>query len=676
MINFSKELNPDQLKIIEDADDYALVLAGAGSGKTRVITYRVAYLLDKKTKIENILLLTFTNKAANEMTERIMNLTGQKEKIPWSGTFHHIAYKILKNYAHLIGYQNNFTVIDSEDAKDLIKLCIKEEGIESTYKKFPSAKIIQNIISYAKNSNSPIEDVLNSSYQNYSDFLEKISRVASVYVEKKKLAGMMDFDDLLINLFFLFSNKKEIREKIASQFEYVLVDEYQDINKIQSLLVEQFSSIHKNLLVVGDDAQSIYSFRAAEIQNILDFEKKFDAKVFKLETNYRSTPEILNLANEVIKNNFKQYEKKLTSVQEFFTRPELHAFSDNLEEAEFIVKRILELKKEGINLNKIAVLFRAAFHSQILEMELVKRDINYDFRGGLRFFERAHVKDILAFLKILNNKNDSLSFYRILSMYDGIGPVTLKKIISLVQASDKLDDVVFENIKEKLSFKAQIGWSEFWQIFSKIIKMSSNKPKALIKEILDSDYQEYLKSEYSDFRERLEDLKQMIFFADKYEDLNTFLVESSLQEGFNRKKDFSKIDNKNDQEIVLSTIHQSKGLEWDVVFIIGLAQGLFPSERIKNSKELEEERRLFYVSITRAKKYLYLSYPLSSKSFMAMTGPSLFLQEINLDLLDNNSNLDNFSTNFFDVEDEKNNKKKYTIEDSGRTNFLKSIDEL
>ncbi|MFA5211294.1 MAG: ATP-dependent helicase [Patescibacteria group bacterium] len=668
MIDFAKELNKEQLEIIQNGDGYSLVLAGAGSGKTRVITYRVAYLLEKGVKPENILLLTFTNKAADEMTQRIVKLNALEKKMPWAGTFHHIAYKILLKYSTLIGYQNNFSILDSEDSRDLIKFCLKTENIKSTYKKFPAPKVLQSIFSYAKNSNSTVENILEKNYPNYLDFKEDIVSVFALYDQKKKIANVMDFDDLLTNLYLLLLTKKEIKNKLAEQFHYILVDEYQDTNKIQALIIEELSSIHKNLLVVGDDAQSIYSFRAAEIKNILDFEEKKQAKVFKLETNYRSTPEILDLANDVIKNNNYQYEKKLVSVQNFFTRPELTAFANNEEEAEFISSRILEFVEEGISPDKIAVLFRAAFHSQALEMELSRRNIVYDFRGGVRFFERAHVKDVLAFLKILNNKNDETAWQRILNMQSGIGPAGATKIIDFIQ---KQDSIKYEDVKNLLGAKAGLGWTDFWEIFEKIKDVSKNQPTILIKNILQSNYQNYLESEYEDYRERNEDLKQMAFFAEKYNSLEEFLAEATLQESYNREQNSDVITKKD--KIILSTIHQAKGLEWDVVFIIGLAQGMFPSDRIKNFSELEEERRLFYVSITRAKKYLYLTYPAVNSVFASMSGPSIFLQELNLNLVKNDS--DSFSENFFDPSDDIDN-VRYVSEDGPRTSFLKSIDEL
>ncbi len=421
MINWSEQLNKEQLEVVTNGDGPCLVLAGAGSGKTRAITYRVAYLLEKGVDPKNILLVTFTNKAAREMVERVKDLASQttpspdanqdppllgKEGtiLPWSGTYHHIGYRILKQYATLLGFKNNFSVLDSQDSLDLIKTCLKVEGIDRKEKRFPSPKVIQSIMSYARNAETTIEDVLELKHPNFLDIAETIRRIAEDYRKRKKEANVMDFDDLLVYWYLLLLKSENVRNKYAEQFQYVLVDEYQDTNKIQASIINLLASKHRNLLVVGDDAQSIYSFRAADIQNILDFESRYkDAKIFKLETNYRSTPNILNVANEVIANNLNQYEKSLKSILDEFTKPEVHAFADQSEEAIFIVNRIEELMNEDVEPKKIAVLFRAAYHSQALEMELVKKGIDYDYRGGVRFFERAHIKDVLSYLKILNN---------------------------------------------------------------------------------------------------------------------------------------------------------------------------------------------------------------------------------------------------------------------------------
>ncbi|MFA7314738.1 MAG: ATP-dependent helicase [Candidatus Magasanikbacteria bacterium] len=686
MINFSEELNQEQLEVIHNGDGPCLVLAGAGSGKTRTITYRVAYLLEHNVEPENILLLTFTNKAAKEMTDRVNQLTSGKIKMPWSGTFHRIAYKILRRYAPLLGYKNNFSILDSEDSRDVLKLCIKQEGVDRKERRFPSPNVIQSIISYSRNASCNIKDVLEQKYPNWVDLEEVLSRISSEYAKRKLYANVMDFDDLLVNLFLLLYKNEHLRKKYSEKFHYVLVDEYQDTNKIQASVIELFASHYKNILVVGDDAQSIYSFRAADIQNILDFEKHYpNAKIFKLETNYRSTPEILSVANVVIANNKNQYKKELRSVVATFAKPEVHAFSESSEEAEFIAGRILELRDEGIELNKIAVLFRAAFHSQALEMELTKRDIPYDYRGGTRFFERAHVKDVLAYLRIINNKNDSVAWSRVLNMQVGIGPASAEKIYNQISvAQESLVDFL-PNLSDSLSARGKIGWSDFISVFNSMQRSGKKFPSDLIHGILKSKYLEYLESEYPDYRERLQDLEQLAVFAERYltlgesQALDRFLGEASLQENYNNNQTEKKHKEKEDEKIILSTVHQAKGLEWDAVFILNVSAGQFPNDRSTGSdKELEEERRLFYVAITRARKYLYITYPLVSSAYSLLQGPSIFLEEIDRDLLDMNLVDNNSGSAFFDPSDDEDDVTYEALDEDKPAvrSFLKSLDEL
>ncbi|PIZ95343.1 MAG: ATP-dependent DNA helicase [Candidatus Magasanikbacteria bacterium CG_4_10_14_0_2_um_filter_33_14] len=684
MPNFAEELNQEQLEVIHNGDGPCLVLAGAGSGKTRTITYRVAYLLEHGVEPDQILLLTFTNKAAKEMTERVSQLTGGKIKMPWSGTFHRVAYKLLRQYAPLLGYKNNFSILDSEDSRDMLKICIKQEGVDRKERRFPSPNVIQSIISYSRNAKITVKDVLEQKYPNWVDLDEVLGRIAQEYSKRKLNANVMDFDDLLVNLFLLLYKNEHIRKKYSEKFRYVLVDEYQDTNKIQASVIELFASHHKNILVVGDDAQSIYSFRAADIQNILDFEKHYpDAKIYKLETNYRSTPEILSVANEVIANNKNQYKKELRSVIAAFTKPEVHAFSESSEEAEFIAERILELREEGVELNKIAVLFRAAFHSQALEMELAKRDIPYDYRGGTRFFERAHVKDVLAYLRIINNKDDSVAWSRVLNMQVGIGPVSAEKVYNQVsQAQENINDIL-PSLADSLSARGKIGWSDFLSTFQAMQSSGKKFPSDLIRGILKSKYLEYLESEYPDYRERLQDLEQLAVFADRYlaleesQALDRFLGEASLQENYNNNQ--TEKSNKEDEQIVLSTVHQAKGLEWDAVFILNVSAGQFPNERSTgSSKELEEERRLFYVAITRARKYLYITYPLVSSVYSMLQGPSMFLEEIDNALLEITMMDSSGSSAFFDPSDDEDDVTYEPLDEDKPAvrSFLKSLDEL
>jgi DNA helicase-2/ATP-dependent DNA helicase PcrA len=760
MIDFQKELNQEQLEVVWHGEGPCLVLAGAGSGKTRVITYRVAYLLEKGISPENILLVTFTNKAADEMKSRLQKLVsqdrsspllrgnqkglpslavdsaidgnphaaplsngGERAALPWAGTFHHIAYRILRIYAPVLGYKkhwasmdaaqydfakSNFSVLDSDDSEALLKLCAKPFKSDGDKRKFPSASILQNIISYSRNSETTVHDVLDLKYPQWLVVADQIKSIAHEYSIKKKEANAMDFDDLLTNFLLLLSPSARegvggvgadtsatpsrsllergryreplslVGEKFAQQFKYILVDEYQDTNKIQASIIKRLASVHNNLLIVGDDAQSIYSFRAADVQNILQFEKDYpSAKIFKLETNYRSSQEILQLANEVISNNVKQYKKELKTVLQSGIKPSLHPQMDQAGEAEFVAGKILELIENNTPENEIAVLFRAAYHSQMLELELVKAGIAYDYRGGLRFFERAHVKDILAYLRILNNFADTAAWMRVLMHEEGIGPAAAGKIVDALKSATNVEDVKTIG-QQVLGEKAKNGWYNFVRIWEAMLgNTSRTDASALIDTIVNSPYKDYLESEYIDSKDRLEDIAQLQIFAKKYNELEQFLAEASLQEGFGVKNNQNK--DQSGPKVVLSTIHQAKGLEWEAVFIINLASGAFPGDRaFREPNGLEEERRLFYVAITRAKKHLHLTYPMSGFGRQSFSdgGPSLFLGEISSDLLDDHSLL---SGNGLVLNDEAEG-VTYESEDKPLRitpgSFLRSVEDL
>ncbi len=636
MQDFTHELNQEQLAVVLQGDGPCLVLAGAGSGKTRVITYRVAYLLANGTRPEEILLVTFTNKAAGEMLSRVQKITGHTEHLPWAGTFHHVANKILRQYAPLVGYKNNFTILDTDDSEALLKLCIKEYKDEKMGKRFPSAKVLKDIFSYARNAETTVDDVIDRRHPDWYIYAEKIKDIWSAYERRKKEANAMDFDDLLFNLLLLLNQEKVIA-KFADQFRYVLVDEYQDTNRLQASIISKLAIKHKNLLVVGDDAQSIYSFRAADVQNILGFSKVYpDARVFKLETNYRSHQEILNLANDVIANNFKQLKKNLRTAFEQKTsleKPALHPQIDEADEAEFVVREIKKLKDKGVRPEEIAVLFRAAGHAQRLEMELVKANIPYDFRGGLRFFERAHVKDVLSYLRLLTNLSDTAAWMRVLLHEEGIGPTGATKIASEVKRLVDAREILGLDLVG-VSEKAKVGWNNFVNIFRTLINTGA-KPSELISALIDSPYRDYLETEFIDADERIEDLEEMAGFASQYGTVEDFLAEATLQESFILQKDRTSSPK---DKVILSTIHQAKGLEWEAVFVINLTNGAFPNERaLKEDGGLEEERRLFYVAVTRAKKHLFLTYPMEQKGWGGLGGPSLFLDEIDRDLIDDHS---------------------------------------
>lgn len=664
MIEFEKELNTEQLAVVLHGDGPCLVLAGAGSGKTRTITYRVAYLLEQAVAPDQILLLTFTNKAAKEMSDRIIEITGRQEKLPWSGTFHSIAARILRAHAMEVGYTRAFTILDSDDAVDLLKLCLKQEGIERGVKRFPGAGVIMGILSFARNSGRTIADVVDERYSSWVDVADTIERIAESYRQRKQMTNSMDFDDLLALFLQLLETKEEILRHYQNQWRYILVDEYQDTNWIQGRILDLLAQKHHNLLVVGDDAQSIYAFRAATIDNILSFEKQYEnTKVFRLETNYRSTPEILSVANNVIEKNREQYEKELRSMLPPSHRPIVTSFPDERDEAQFIVREIRELLGEGIPSSHIAVLFRAAHHSQAVEMELARHSIRYDYRGGLRFFERAHVKDVLGYLKILHNPSDAVAWSRVLNQQVGIGPTGAQKIFDAIAANGLPQDLAI--LGDLLTAKGRIGWQDFVQIWQRLIGVPDRHPANLITSLLSSVYVERLEAEYNDARDRIRDLEQLARMAERQDDLGSFLTEASLSERF--------ADERGDHHdrIVLSTVHQAKGLEWHTVFILHLSAGQFPHERsLTEEGGVEEERRLFYVGVTRAKQHLYLTYPEVSTRRGEYMGPSPFLEEMDRHLLDGEISSTPDTPVYVPDEESASLGRKHVGE------FLKSLDEL
>lgn len=630
-IDYKKELNPEQLDVVLKGEGPCLVLAGAGSGKTRTITYRVAYLLERGVSPENILLVTFTNKAAKEMMTRVEGLLGHYPKGLWGGTFHSIANRLLRIYASQLGYSNNFTILDQEDAKSLIKVCIKALKVDTSSRRFPSPAKIHGMLSYAQNSGRSMEDVIESRYPNFSELTPIIERIGEMYVQRKKEADAMDFDDLLLKLRELLFQHENIRRKLAHQFEYILVDEYQDTNVVQAEIVRQLASEHGNILVVGDDAQSIYSFRAAEIRNILGFPQSYaKANVFRLTTNYRSTPEILAVANATILQNKDQFKKELLAVRDSSERPILVPANNANQEAQFIAQKVLALREDGVPLSEMAVLFRAAYHSQALEFELMKRDIPYEYRGGLKFFERAHVKDIVSHLRIKQNPKDEVAWMRVLGLLPGVGLVTAEKLARKFRECDSLEEVVHANVK--VPKRAITGWGG---LSKTLLKMSKEEhPSEIIRTVIIGDYRDYLEAEYPDFMDRLEDLEQFALFAEGYESLQVFLDEVSLTGEYGAIREES--GGYDEEKMVLSTIHQAKGLEWDAVFIMHLIDGKFPiGAALDEAGGVQEERRLFYVATTRARKELYFTYPIASGyDTLAISQPSIFLQELPDELLE------------------------------------------
>ena len=631
-IDYQKELNEEQLQVVLGGDGPCLVLAGAGSGKTRTITYRVAYLLECGVRPDEILLLTFTNKAAKEMMGRVEELMEGHPTGLWGGTFHSIANRILRQYANVIGYNPNFTIMDHDDSTDMVKYCIRDLKIDTKARRFPSPAVLHSIISYSRNASRSIADVIENKYGNFFDLISTIERIAEVYETRKKTANSMDFDDLLLLLSSLLNTNDAVRESLARRFRYVLVDEFQDTNVIQAGIVRNLCSVHGNLLVVGDDAQSIYSFRAAEIKNILKFPETYSgAKTFRLQTNYRSTPEILGLANAVIEQNVDQFQKELKAVRPGFDKPSVVPTSDARQEAQYITEQILQLRDKGTDLKNIAVLFRAAHHSQALEMELSRRDIPYEYRGGMKFFERAHVKDVVAYLRVIANPKDSMAWIRVLSHQVGIGAVTAGKIADVAQSFENIESFIGADPSGFASGKSGTGWRALTNNIERMLK-TDRFPSSLVRAVAGSSYQDYLEAEYPNYAERLEDIEQFAIFAEQYTNLTTFLEEVTLKDDYAAAQE----EGFEEEKMVLSTIHQAKGLEWDAVFVINLTDGAFPHPRALGEEGgLEEERRLFYVAATRARRQLFLTYPITSGyETMEIRQPSMFLDEIPKSLIE------------------------------------------
>ncbi|MDD5382497.1 MAG: ATP-dependent helicase, partial [Candidatus Margulisbacteria bacterium] len=428
-INYQEELTEEQLPVVTSPGGPMLVIAGAGSGKTRTVTYRVAYLVESGVPLDRILLVTFTNKAAREMLSRVELLLKKDVKGIWGGTFHHVGNILLRKHAELIGYNSNYTILDRADSKDLIDACIGEAKIDVKARRFPKGETLQSIFGLGTNTGRKLVDVIAYNYPQFEEQTEEIEGIAKLYQERKKKQNLMDFDDLLYYWWKLLSENSEVAEKYARKFLHVLVDEYQDTNLIQAKIIDILASCHRNLMVVGDDSQSIYSFRGAHFKNIMNFPKVYsDAKLYKLEINHRSTPEILGLANNSIANAKEKFNKELRANRQSGQKPIMVPLSTVYDQATFIAQRMLELREEGYSLNDMAVLYRSHYQSMEIQMELTKRGIPFEIRSGIRFFEEAHIKDVLAYLKVFHNPRDEIAWSRILKLLDKIGPRTAEKI--------------------------------------------------------------------------------------------------------------------------------------------------------------------------------------------------------------------------------------------------------
>lgn len=629
LIKYREYLNEEQLKIVTSDLCPTIVIAGAGSGKTRVITYRVAYLLDR-FRLRDIILLTFTNKAAKEMLSRVGQIFPQYFKTIKGGTFHHIAVGYLRRYADILKFKSNFTILDNEDAKELMELSIDELSLKRD--SFVQASVLLDIYGLMINTLKSAEDVIYEKKPYLIKYTEEISRVLIRYNQKKESSSLMDFDDILKFFYVLLTQEKEARRAIVEEISAVLVDEFQDTTPIQAEIAYALSSENNNIMVVGDDAQSIYSFRGASVDNMLNFPQRFpDCKIYNLKTNYRSTQNILEIAQRIISNNSQQFPKELIPIRGKGERPWLVIASDPQEEARFVASRISELINDGHKASEIAVLYRAHHHSMDLQMELMRANIPFVVRSGLRFFEQAHLKDAISLLRVIYNPEDEISFRRLIKLFSGIGNVTAN---SLREDLIKSRASVFDWVKEcraNLRGGAKAGFEQFKSIILAAEPLKDSRPSELMSLFMKEFYSDYLKRHYTDAIEREADLNYFIDFISRFEDLHQLFAELALISNLEVDRSHSQ-DRDLEDFVVLSSVHQAKGLEFKSLFVIGLAEGMFPSQfSTSRLRDLEEERRLFYVAVTRAKDNLYLSYPNSVRrqdSNLVIKKRSRFLDEI------------------------------------------------
>ncbi len=645
-IDYKAELNEQQHAAVTAPPGQTLVIAGAGSGKTRTLTYRVAWLLDNGVLPEQILLLTFTNKAAREMLERVNLLVEADTSRLWGGTFHSIGNKFLRWNSERLGYRKGFSIMDREDQKDLLETVVANSGIDTTGFRFPKAEVLGDIFSMADNTCLPVEEIILTKYPYFDKIVEPISKIRKLYQDKKVETNCMDFDDLLTQSVRLLKEHPDLLERYQRQFEFVLVDEYQDTNKLQCEFIEMLTGPDGNLMVVGDDAQSIYSWRGADVTNILNFHEHWPkARVFKIEVNYRSVPEVLNLANASIGNNRAQIRKNLQSCrEEKGMLPALVPLDNGSAQASFVAQRILELQDEGVELNEMAVLYRAHFHSMELQMELTSRGIPFQVTSGLRFFEQAHVKDVASFMKFAINRRDEVSFMRMVKLIPGVGGASATKLwMNWLQTEAANAEVMtgkFSDLLIPMSVpkKARESWDQFaYTLDELIVEGKPATPPEMIRSIYEGVYEDYMRAKFKNAEQRQQDLEQLSNYSSRFTDPLEFLSQLSLLSGVDTE---NKPDPQQDKDAVtLTTAHQAKGLEWHTVFAIWLADGMFPHARAVEESDLgvEEERRLFYVTVTRAKDELYLCYPLinhQARDGDILMKPSRFISELSMDLME------------------------------------------
>jgi DNA helicase-2/ATP-dependent DNA helicase PcrA len=635
-IDFKGELNEEQYAAVTAEPGPALVLAGAGSGKTRTLTYRVAYLLHNGIQANEILLLTFTNKAAREMLERVEDLTGISRRQLWGGTFHSIAQRILRVHGDKIGLKRHYTILDEGEAESLLKNCIN--SVDSKFikgKHNPKPKVLANMISYARNTRSTVSEQASEYFPLLDGIADKATEFYKAYQAEKLKQQVVDYDDLLQHLLKLLKEHPEIAAIYQERFKHILVDEFQDTNRLQSDIIEQFG-VHHQIMAVGDDAQCIYTWRGADFDNIMRFEDRHPgATLHKIETNYRSTPQILEFANAILAHqpSGRGYHKELRPIKDNGERPYFVPMMDARGQANFVIQRIEALVDEGRDLSDVAILYRAHYHAMDLQMELSRRNIDYQITSGVRFFEQAHIKDFTAQLRFASNPADVSAFARFTTLLPKVGPKSAERIHAFTrqlaekESRDFCEALTDEKVLQKVPAAAREEWPSLAATILEInTALTEQAPGEVVEQALQGWYGSYIREIYPNWNDREDDLQSLIAFANRYETMEELLAQLVLLASESNER--SAEDQKNC--LRLTTIHQAKGLEFPVVFVIGLADGLFPLQRTIDTGDLEEERRLFYVAVTRAMEELYLSYPMLNQrgqNVMRMN-PSRFIQEI------------------------------------------------
>ena len=628
LIDYKEELNPSQYEAAVTHKGPLLVLAGAGSGKTRTLVFRVARMVEEGIDPASILLLTFTRRAAEEMLQRVEALLGSRCDRVTGGTFHSFANTILRRYAQLLGFANAFTILDRSDSEDVINLIRSRMGLDKKALRFPRKQTILEILSLAANKTCGVAAVLNEQFPHLLDELDELGQIADYYRDYKRERSLLDYDDLLSYLRDLLRGYPELAERLSHTFRYIMVDEYQDTNRLQADIVRLLAHSHDNVMAVGDDAQSIYSFRGATVRNIFEFPDLFPGtKVIKLEENYRSTQPILDLSNEIILQAKESYTKNLFTRREAGIRPILVEADSERYQSRFVGQKILELHESGVPLPEIAVLFRSSFHSFDLEIELGRRNLQFVKRGGFKFIETTHIKDVLAHLRIIANPQDAVSWYRVLLLLDGVGAKSSEKILAhVLDAPDPLQGLA--------GYRGRGAVNTALKSLAEALQQARDeglKPAEQL-EVIVRYYGPILKHRHhDDYPKRQKDLEHFTIITERYRSLDRMLSDMALEPPTSSVDNVLATDGEDEGLLTLSTIHSAKGLEWNSVFIIWAVEGRFPSLYSKDDDELEEERRLMYVAATRAKENLFITYPINiydRATGMLLNRPSRFLDGI------------------------------------------------